>query len=67
MFSYCLYESQIQSDLADVRNVRIAMNFARGTLSLEKVLATDTSDLPQLTYPPSSVIKKNFEKAQNES
>ena len=33
-----------------------------------KVLATDSSDLPAAhTYPPSTVIKKSFEKAQKES
>ena len=35
---------------------------------MEEVLATDSSDLPAAhTYPPSTVIKKSFEKAQKES
>ena len=37
---------------------------------LEKVLATDSSDFPAAHtygYPPSTVIKKSFEKAQKES
>ena len=68
MFSSCLYQCQIQSDLGDLRNERIAMGFARGSLCLEKVLATDSSDLPAAhIYPPSTVIKKSYEKAQNES
>ena len=37
-------------------------------MCLEKVLATDSSDLPVAhTYTPSTVIKKSFEKAQKES
>ena len=37
-------------------------------MSLEKVLATESSNLPAAhTYPPSTVIKKSFEKAQKES
>ena len=37
-------------------------------MCLEKVLATDSSDLPAAhTYPPSTVIKKSCEKAQKES
>ena len=36
-------------------------------MCLEKVLATDSSDFPAAnTHPPSTVIKKGFEKAQNE-
>ena len=31
-----IYQSQIQSDLGDVRNVRIAMDFPRGTLCVWK-------------------------------
>ena len=37
-------------------------------MCLEKFLATDSSKLPAAhTYPPSTVIKKSFEKAQKES
>ena len=37
-------------------------------MCLEKVLATDSSDFPAAhTYPPSTVIKKSFEKAQKQS
>ena len=37
-------------------------------MCLEKVLATDSRDLPKAhTYPPSTVIKKSFAKAQKES
>ena len=37
-------------------------------MCLEKALATDSSDLPAAhTYPPSTVIKKSFEKPQEES
>ena len=44
------------------------MGFARGTLCLEKVLATNSSDLPAArTYTPSTAIKNSFEKAQKES
>ena len=44
--------------------------FARGTLCALKTLfkTTDRSDLPAAhTYPPSTVIKKSFEKAQREN
>ena len=58
---------QIQSDLGDLRNERIAMGFARGTWCLEKILVTDRSDLHAAhIYPPSTLIKKS-EKAQDES
>lgn len=37
-------------------------------MCLEKILATDSSDLPTAhAYPPSTVIKKSFEKAQKDS
>ena len=37
-------------------------------MCLEKVLATDSSNLPAAhTYSPSTVIKKSFAKAQKES
>lgn len=37
-------------------------------MCLEKVLATDSSDLPApYAYPPGTVIKRSFEKAQKES
>ena len=37
-------------------------------MCLEKVLATDSSDSTAAhTYPPSTVIKKTFEKAQKDS
>ena len=37
-------------------------------MCLEKVLATDSNDLPAAhTYPPSTVVTKSFEKAQKES
>ena len=37
-------------------------------MCLVKVLATDSSDFPAAnTHPPSTVIKKGFEKAQKES
>ena len=37
-------------------------------MCVEKVLATDSSDLPAAhAYPPSTVIKKSFGKAQKES
>ena len=37
-------------------------------MCLEKVLATDSSNLPAAhTYPPSTVIKKSIQKAQKES
>ena len=37
-------------------------------MRLEKVLATDSSDSTAAhTYPPSTVTKKSFEKAQKES
>ena len=45
-----IYQSQIQSDLGDVRNAKMYCNgFCTGHfMCLEKVLATDSSDLPQL-------------------
>ena len=69
MFSFCLYQYQIQSDLGDLRNVRIVMDFSRSTLCVwKRFSATDSNDLPTAhTYPPSTVIKKSFEKAQKES
>ena len=37
-------------------------------MCLEKVLATDSSDLPAAhTYSPSNVVKKSFGKAQKEN
>ena len=37
-------------------------------MCLEKVLATDSSDLPAAhPYPPSTVMKKSFEGAQKKS
>ena len=56
----------IQSDLGDLRNhCKNCNGFCTGHfMCLEKVLATDSSDLPAAhTYPPSTVIKKSFAKA----
>lgn len=43
--------------------------FCTGHLKrVEEVLTTDSSDLPAArTYPPSTVIKKSFEKAKKEN
>ena len=49
------------SNLGDRKNVRISMDFARGTfMCLEKVLAAYSSDLPTAhNCPPSTVIKNS--------
>ena len=69
MFSCCLYHCQNQSALGDLRNVQIAMGFARGTLCVWKrtALATNSSDLPSHLPSQYCVNKQSFEKAQKES
>ena len=67
-FFICLHHGESnQGDLTGVEKDRYRF-YSGHFMCLEKVLATDSSDLSAgHTYPPSTVIKKRFEKAQKES